>query len=46
MVCKLFDKVGVKNIEKKLYKGMRHDILREKDKENVYNDIINWIETR
>lgn len=46
MVYKLFDKAGVKSIEKKLYQGMRHDILREKDKENVYNDIINWIETR
>lgn len=46
MVYKLFNKVGAKSVEKKLYQGMRHDILREKDKENVYNDIINWIETR
>ncbi len=35
---------GFKDITMKLYTGMRHEILNETDKQNVYNDIINWIE--
>ena len=29
----------------KLYNGDRHEILNEKDKSDVFNDILNWIET-
>ena len=31
------------NVEIKLYENMRHEILNEKNKINVYNDILNWI---
>ena len=30
----------------KIYEGMRHEILNEKQKETVYEDIISWIEKR
>ena len=44
LVYNMFKKVGVQDVEKKMYEGMRHDILREDNKEDVYKDIINWIE--
>ena len=35
--------IGYKNIESKLYKNLRHEILNEKTKKEVYNDILNFI---
>ena len=35
--------VGYKNIEYKSYENMKHAILKEIGKENVYNDILNFI---
>lgn len=35
--------LGYKNIEGKLYKNMRHEILNEKDNIIVFKDIANWI---
>ena len=35
--------MGYKNIECKLYKNLRHEILNEKTKKEVYNDILNFI---
>ncbi len=37
--------VGYKNITAKLYPGMRHEILNETHKNNVYEDVLNWIMT-
>ncbi|MCL1670629.1 alpha/beta fold hydrolase [Elizabethkingia ursingii] len=34
---------GFKDISMKLYTGMRHEILNETDKQDVYKDIISWI---
>ncbi|CAH1197556.1 Monoacylglycerol lipase [Paenibacillus plantiphilus] len=36
-------KAGVTNVQMKLYDGMRHEILNEIDKEQVYNDILIWL---
>ena len=36
--------IGYKNVEHKLYKGRRHELLNEDIKEKVYYDILNWIE--
>ncbi|WP_207643664.1 alpha/beta hydrolase [Desnuesiella massiliensis] len=47
MVNKAFNhykRAGVENVNMKLYDGMRHEILNELGKEEVYNDILNWIE--
>lgn len=36
-------KVGYSNVKGKLYKGLRHEILNEKNKQEIYNDIIQFI---
>ena len=38
-----FKKAGIKDVEYKIYPGLRHDILNEKNKEEVFNDIDVWI---
>lgn len=40
---KLLKKQGYKNVSGKMYKGMRHEILNEIDKERVYRDILDFI---
>ena len=35
--------IGYKNIKSKLYKNLRHEILNEKEKSEVYNDVLNFI---
>ena len=35
--------VGYKNIKSKLYKDLRHEILNEKEKEEVYKDVLDFI---
>ena len=42
-LAKLYKKLGVKNVELKLYEHMRHEILNEDEKEKVYNDILEFI---
>jgi alpha-beta hydrolase superfamily lysophospholipase len=41
-----YNKVGVVDFQFKVYEGMRHEILNEKDKQRVYDDIIAWLEAR
>ena len=41
-----FKKAGIKNLDIKLYPGLRHDILNEKNKEDVYNDVFDWLDKR
>ena len=46
-VIKTFDilrKAGIENVDIKLYKGLRHDILHEENRNNIYADIYNWLE--
>jgi alpha-beta hydrolase superfamily lysophospholipase len=42
-ISKLLTKYAKANVELKLYPGCRHEILNEKIKEEVYNDILVWI---
>jgi alpha-beta hydrolase superfamily lysophospholipase len=47
MVVKAFNAykaAGVKNIKMKLYDEMRHEILNEIDKVEVYKDILDWLD--
>lgn len=37
-------KIGYTNVSGKLYTGGRHEILNETNKQEVYEDIVNWIE--
>lgn len=39
----IYNDLGMKNINMKLYKGDRHEILNELDREQVYEDILLWI---
>ena len=39
-----FRKAGVKDVSIKLYPGLRHEILNEKEHEQVYADIWAWVE--
>ncbi len=36
---KILQKAGFKNLTTKVYQGMRHEILNEKDKQTVYQDV-------
>ena len=38
----LYDKLGVQDVQIKLYKDARHEILNETNKEEVFNDILNF----
>lgn len=43
-VYQKYVKAGITNIECKLYPDMRHEILNEPGKQEVYDDILAWIE--
>lgn len=40
----LYKKVGLLNVEMKLYPKKRHELLKEKNKEEIFKDIYNWIQ--
>ena len=42
--AQLLEDAGVRNVDVKLYEGMRHEIHNEIGKEQVYDDIVSWIE--
>lgn len=37
---------GLKNVQMKLYEGARHELLNETDRDEVYEDIYQWIEEK
>ncbi|MBP5529395.1 MAG: alpha/beta fold hydrolase [Lachnospiraceae bacterium] len=41
----LIKKQGYSNVEGKMYKGLRHEILNEREKDKVYNDMLAFIES-
>ncbi len=41
---KAFRKAGMKNVSMKLYKGGRHEMLNEINKDEVYQDILRWLD--
>ena len=43
--CESFRQAGVRDVTLKLYPGLRHEILNEAEREQVYADIRAWIET-
>ena len=44
--AKLLRDAGVREVDCKLYEGMRHEIHNEVDNDRVYDDIATWIEGR
>ena len=49
-VCALqvesFRRAGVKDLSLKLYHGVRHEILNEKSRRFVYQDVLDWLDKR
>ncbi len=42
-VASLYKKHGAKDVEMKFYKGGRHEMLNEINKQEVYQDVLDWI---
>jgi alpha-beta hydrolase superfamily lysophospholipase len=42
-VAKQYEKAGIHDLTFKLYKGGRHEMLNEVNKEEVEQDVINWL---
>jgi alpha-beta hydrolase superfamily lysophospholipase len=42
----LYQKAGLEDVEMKLYPDARHEIFNEINKEEVYEDVLKWIEKR
>ncbi len=40
----MYRKLGLENVELKLYKDLRHELLNEANKDEIYNDILNYID--
>ncbi len=45
-VFRMFQETGHEDVTCKLYEGDRHEILNELDREQVYEDILGWMEER
>ena len=41
-----FKKAGVRDVELKLYPGLRHEILNERERETIYQDILNFLDRK
>lgn len=41
---RFLNSLGYNNINSKLYKGMRHEILNERDKDIIYEDVLNFLQ--
>ena len=39
-----FRRSGVRDVEIRLYQGLRHEILQETGREKVYADVAHWLE--
>ena len=40
-----YRRAGLKNVSLRLYDGLRHEILNEPVREQVYRDVVEWLET-
>lgn len=45
-VYRQLEDLGIRDLELKLYEEMRHELLNEVGKEEVYQDILSWLEKR
>lgn len=45
-VCTMFSRAGVRDLSLRLYEGDRHEILNETNREQVYSDLLQWMEAR
>jgi alpha-beta hydrolase superfamily lysophospholipase len=45
-VAKNYKRAGIQDLTLKLYKGGRHEMLNEVNKDEVEQDVLNWLNTR
>lgn len=45
-VYRLYKKAGVKDVSIRLYENDRHEVLNEQDRQQVYEDILKWLEEK
>ena len=45
-VCTMFSRAGVRDVSIRLYEGDRHEILNETNREQVYADLLRWMDAR
>ena len=45
-VTKEYQLAGIEDVTLKLYKGGRHEMLNEVNKEEVQQDLINWLKEK
>ncbi|MBP5564954.1 MAG: alpha/beta hydrolase [Lachnospiraceae bacterium] len=43
--AELLKKQGYKNVDVKMYEGMRHEVLQETDKQLVYSDVLSFLKS-
>jgi len=43
---KVYKEIGIRDVQMKLYPGFRHEILNEVNKNEVYEDILNWLNNK
>ena len=43
---KLYKDAGIKDVQMKLYEGDRHEILNELDRQQVYQDLLEWLQSK
>ena len=41
--CRAFQQAGLSDVSMKLYHGLRHEILNEKTRRFVYQDVLDWL---
>jgi len=44
--CDFFKKAGLRDVNIKLYHGLRHEILNETTRQYVYRDVLDWLDAR
>lgn len=42
----LFEEIGMRDVTCRLYPGARHEILNEHNKEEVFKDVLDWLEQK
>ena len=38
--------LGIRDITLKMYPGARHEVLNELNKEEVWNDVLDWLDSK
>ncbi len=44
VLIKRYEKYGIKNITKKIYEGARHEVFNETNRNEVIQDLIEWLD--